>query len=87
VGFAYTLTPKTVIRSGFGIYYNVLNLNYTQNAQTNIPFPTVGTFKQPSGPTPGFMMSNPFPGSGAVPANPNAQAYNHTTTPYNISGT
>jgi hypothetical protein len=84
VGFAYTLTPKTVIRSGFGIYYNVLNLNYSQNAQTNIPFLTVGTFEQPSGATPGFTMSNPFPGSGAVPANPNAQTYSHTTTPYNI---
>ncbi len=84
VGLAYMITPQTVLRTGFGIYYNVLNLNYTQGAQTNLPFLTVGTFEQPAGPTPGFTMSNPFPGNGAVPANPNAQAYNHTTTPYNL---
>ena len=83
-GLAYMITPRTVFRTGFGVYYNVLNLNYTQAAQTNIPFLTVGTFEQPAGATPGFTMSNPFPGSGAVPANPNAQAYNHTTTPYNL---
>jgi hypothetical protein len=73
-----------VLRSAFGIYYNVLTLNYTQAAQTNIPFLVVGTYEQPTGKVPGFTMNNPFPGSGAVPANPNAQAYNPTTTPYNI---
>ncbi len=62
----------------------MLNLNYTQAAQTNIPFLVVGTYEQPAGAIPGFTMSNPFPGSATVPANPNAQAYNPTTTPYNI---
>ena len=84
VGFAYMLSQKTVFRSGFGIYYNVLPLNYTQSAQNNIPFLTVGTYEQPSGSTPGFTMSNPFPGNGSLPANPNAQAYATTRTPYNI---
>jgi hypothetical protein len=84
VGMAYMLSPKTVVRSGFGIYYNVLPLNYTQNAQNNVPFLTVGTYEQPSGSIPGFTMYNPFPGNGSLPANPNAQAYATTHTPYNI---
>jgi Carboxypeptidase regulatory-like domain/TonB dependent receptor len=84
VGLAYSLTPHTVFRSGFGVYYNVLTLNYTQAAQTNIPFLVVGTYEQPAGKIPGFTMSNPFPGSASVPANPNAQAYQHTSTPYNL---
>jgi hypothetical protein len=84
IGIAYSMTPKTVFRSGFGIYYNVLTLNYTQAAQTNIPFLVVGTYEQPAGKVPGFTMSNPFPGSATVPANPNAQTYNPTTTPYNM---
>jgi hypothetical protein len=84
VGLAYMLRPKTVFRSGFGVYYNVLPLNYTQSAQNNVPFLTVGTYEQPSGLIPGFTMNNPFPGNGSLPANPNAQAYATTRTPYNI---
>jgi hypothetical protein len=84
VGVAYKIAPKTVFRGGFGIYYNVLNLNYTQSAQTNLPFLTVGTYEQPSGKVPGFTMYDPFPGNGSLPANPNAQAYSPTKTPYNI---
>ncbi|MEO7142319.1 MAG: TonB-dependent receptor [Bryobacteraceae bacterium] len=83
-GLAYKLGSHTVLRSGFGLYYNVLNLNYTQSAQTNIPFLVVATYEQPAGAAPGFTMYNPFPGNGSVPANPNAQAYDHTTTPYNL---
>ncbi len=84
VGLAYMMGARTVLRSGFGIYYNVLRLNYTQAAQNNIPFLTVGTYEQPSGNVPGFTMYNPFAGNASVPANPNAQLYNATTTPYNI---
>ncbi|MGI0017532.1 MAG: TonB-dependent receptor, partial [Nitrosotalea sp.] len=84
VGLAYKLGRNTVFRSGFGLYYNVLNLNYTQSAQTNIPFLVVATYEQPAGAAPGFTMYNPFPGGGSVPANPNAQAYGATATPYNL---
>ncbi len=84
VGVAYKLGRNTVIRSGFGLYYNVLNLNYTQSGQTNIPFLVVATYEQPAGAAPGFTMNNPFPGGGSVPANPNAQAYAQTKTPYNL---
>ncbi len=83
-GIAYKLGPNTVIRSGFGLYYNVLNLNYTQQGQGNIPFLLVATYEQPAGAAPGFTMNNPFPGNGTVPANPNSQAYAQTKTPYNI---
>jgi hypothetical protein len=84
IGIAYMLGARTVLRSGFGIYYNVLPLNYTQAAQNNIPFLTVGTYEQPSGNVPGFTMYDPFGGNVSVPANPNAQLYNATTTPYNM---
>lgn len=84
VGIAYMLGARTVLRSGFGMYYNVLPLNYTQSAQNNIPFLTVGTYEQPSGNIPGFTMYNPFLGNLSLPANPNAQLYNATTTPYNL---
>ncbi len=84
VGLAYKLTNRTVLRSGFGVYYQTLNLNYSEQAAVGVPFGTVGTFEQPAGLIPGFTMSNPFPGNGSVPANPDAAAYNPTTTPYSL---
>jgi hypothetical protein len=84
IGLAWKLTDRTVLRSGFGLYYQTLNLNYTEQAAVGIPFGTVGTFEQPAGSIPGFTMSNPFPSNGSVPANPDAAAYDRTTTPYSL---
>ena len=84
LGLAYKVTPHTVLRGGFGIYYQVLNLNYSEQAAVGVPFGTVGTYEQPAGSAPGFTMTNPFPGNGSVPANPDAAAYDHTTTPYSV---
>ena len=74
-----------VLRSGFGLYYNVLPLNYTQWRRTTF-LPDRGhvSYEQPSGSVPGFTMYNPFLGNLSLPANPNAQLYNATTTPYNL---
>ena len=69
VGLAYKISNKTVIRAGFGIYYNVIPVSVLVSIN-NLPFVVVGTYEQPAGGVPGFTMSNPFPGVGSVPANP-----------------
>jgi hypothetical protein len=88
-GLAVKLTPKAVFRSGFGLYYNVLNLNWTEQAAFQMPFATVETFEQGSGSAPTFTMSNPFPGTGSIPGNPDAALLSRPRTPYNLqwSGT
>jgi hypothetical protein len=71
VGFAYRPfgRPTFVVRSSYGIYYNVLGgyIGYTGLAN-NPPFRTVETFDALPGNTPSLSLSNPFPGSGSVPA-------------------
>ncbi len=81
VGLAYKLSPKTVLRAGFGIYYNVIPVSVLVSIN-NLPFVVVGTYEQPAGSTPGFTMSNPFPGVGSVPANPSPFSIAHTVNPY-----
>ena len=83
VGLAYKISNKTVIRAGFGIYYNVIPVSVLVSIN-NLPFVVVGTYEQPAGAVPGFTMSNPFPGVGSVPANPSPFGINHTVNPYSI---
>ncbi len=83
-GLAYRLASNTVFRSGFGIYYNLLNVNWTEQAAFQMPFATVETFEQGSGAAPTFTMSNPFPGAGSIPGNPDAALLSNPRTPYNI---
>ena len=54
-----------------------------------MPFATVETFEQGSGAAPTFTMSNPFPGAGSIPGNPDAALLSQPRTPYNLqwSGT
>ena len=62
-GFAYTLTPKTVIRSGYGIFWLANNLSIT-NGNGNNPAYSVATPFLSSidgGVTPADRLSNPFP--------------------------
>lgn len=81
-GFAYQAFPRTVIRGGFGIYFNLLPEYYIQAyAAQNIPFFGVQTFSQPTG-TPTLTMSAPFAGSGAFTTNPNVNAQHKTVVPY-----
>ena len=84
VGFAYRLTPSMVLRGGSGIYYVGWNLNSTQNASTSLPFVSSETFEQPTGTVPGITMSNPFPGSGTLAANPATALIAAPATPYNM---
>ncbi len=83
LGLAYKLSEKTVLRAGFGIYYNVIPVSALVSIN-NLPFVVVGTYEQPAGSTPGFTMSNPFPGVGSVPANPSPFGIAPTVNPYSI---
>lgn len=80
-GFACQLWPKTVIRVGFGNYYNVLPSQYFQNYASNIPFEGTETFSQPAG-APTITMNAPFSATGAFASNPAVNAQHSTVTPY-----
>ena len=59
VGMAYRLGEKTVLRSGFGIYYNPNQMNTFTFLTNNPPLSPEFTFQsQPSNPT--LSLSNPF---------------------------
>jgi len=61
VGFAYRLTEKTVVRGGFGIYYNPNQTNTFTFLNANPPFNLIQTYTSlPTTPTCSF--SNPFCG-------------------------
>jgi len=63
-GFAYRLTEKTVVRGGFGIYYNPNQTNSFTFLNTNPPFNLQQTYTSlPTTPTCSFV--NPFCGSAA----------------------
>ncbi len=81
-GFAYQTNPTTVIRGGFGIFYNLLPEYYYQaNAFENIPFFGVQTFSQLAG-APTFTMDAPFGATGAFASNPNVNTQHKTVVPY-----
>jgi hypothetical protein len=64
-GFAYRLTEKTVVRGGFGIYYNPNQTNSFTFLNANPPFNILQTYTSlPTAPTCSF--TNPFCG-GAPP--------------------
>lgn len=82
-GFAYSATPKTVVRGAFGIFYNLFpTLDSGYPVFTNLPFFSVQTYSQPTGKTPSITMSTPFPGSGTVATNPTSAFQNKPVTPY-----
>ncbi|MCA2964213.1 MAG: TonB-dependent receptor [Acidobacteriaceae bacterium] len=79
LGFAYRPfnDSKTVLRGGFGVYYNVIPvyIGIRQISNANAPFQLTETFE--SGATaPTLTLATPFPGLGAISANPNLTAIN-----------
>ncbi|MBC8167188.1 MAG: TonB-dependent receptor, partial [Bryobacteraceae bacterium] len=76
VGFAYRLTPRWVVRGGYGIYYNPNQLNSYTLATTNPPFATIFTYNSLAT-DPTLTLSNPTPqaAQGALPK-PNAFTLN-----------
>lgn len=68
VGVAYNLNDKTVVRSGFGVYYDNLNLNELQFTRLVPPF--YGQFSlQPSRTSP-LLVDNLFPDLSGIPQFP-----------------
>jgi Carboxypeptidase regulatory-like domain len=65
-GFAYQLTPRTVIRSSAGIFYDSFGSNYIQASQSaagNWPFSTPQSASALNVTTVTAQLPNPFPGS------------------------
>jgi len=82
-GFAYQITPRTVVRGAFGIFFNLFpTLDSGNPIFTGLPFYSVQTYSQPTGSTPSITMSNPFPGSGSIATNPTAATESKPVTPY-----
>jgi hypothetical protein len=65
VGLAYQLSPKTVIRSGFGIFYDIFGSNYVQTQQSprgNWPFAFPQTVTGLNTGVPNAIYPNVLPG-------------------------
>ena len=83
VGFAYRLTPRFVIRGGFGIFYNPNQADDFTLLNLNPPFSSATTFTSlPTTPT--LSLADPTPAGSANPlAPPNVITENwHLPTPY-----
>jgi hypothetical protein len=83
VGFAYRMTPRTVIRGGYGIFYNPNQADDFTLLNLNPPFASATTFTSlPTTPT--LSLANPTPaGFANVPAAPDVITLNwHLPTPY-----
>jgi hypothetical protein len=68
LGIAYQVTPRTVIRSSFGLFYNTFGSNFiqgTQGARGNWPFAFPQALTGMNTGIPNALMPNPF---GATPA-------------------
>jgi hypothetical protein len=65
VGLAYQLSPKTVVRSGFGIFYDIFGSNYVQTQQSprgNWPFAFPQTVTGLNTGVPNAIYPNVLPG-------------------------
>jgi len=67
VGLAYRITDKTVLRAGYGIYYNPNQNNSFTFLSQNPPFGTVLSYNGQTG-TPNLTLANPVTGNaGRLP--------------------
>jgi hypothetical protein len=67
IGFAYSMTPKTVLRGGYGIYYEPLGVINIQVNQTGFSSSTAFVGSLDNGQTYVASLANPFPGGFTAP--------------------
>jgi hypothetical protein len=74
IGLAYRPfgNTKTVVRAGFGVFYNFLPvfIGPRQRGFNNPPFLLAESFEAAAGTVPSITLANPFPGGGAISPNP-----------------
>ncbi len=68
VGIAYQLNPKTIIRSGYGIFVGSIGVNYTNTVQTGFSQSTPIQASLDTGLTFPATLANPFPTGLIAPA-------------------
>lgn len=61
IGFAYALTPKTVLRGGYGIFYDQLGITRQSVIQTGFTSTTAFSATPDNGATFTANLTNPFP--------------------------
>jgi len=80
IGFAYQINPKTVVRGGFGLFYNAFeNQGYGPNIGENYPFVFNFSYSpQTAGSNPGLQAVSPIsyntPWAGCPTAGPGSTA-------------
>jgi hypothetical protein len=70
-GFAYSLNPKTVVRGGYGLFYDALGVTNVHVNQTGFSQTTDLIASLDNGLTYNANLANPFPGGFLLPAGPN----------------
>ena len=64
LGIAYQINPKTVVRAGYGVFFDTFGINYAQTQQGNRgnwPFAFPQSISNLNAATPTAFLQNPFP--------------------------
>ncbi len=67
VGFAYALRQNTVVRAGYGLFFNPTSMVYGVTAGVDPPFVDQSSFTSSSR-TPQLTLANPFPTGLGIPS-------------------
>jgi hypothetical protein len=70
IGLAYQITPETILRTGYGIFYDSMGVNSTRAVQTGFSQSTPIQASLDNGLTYVASTANPFPGGLLAPLGP-----------------